>query len=115
MKAYREALAATSRRTTPWYVIPADHKWFAHVLIAEIILKTLEDLDLAFPKLTSRQRRELRRARRRLAHGGLLLLAKRHDEGHAYRPRRQHVGNGEKLEDKGGQQQRMKPDDPPRQ
>ncbi len=53
-----------------WYVIPADYKWFAHALVAEIIVKTLEDLDLAFPKLTSRQRRELRRARRRLAHEG---------------------------------------------
>jgi len=70
MSAYTEALAATSRETIPWYVIPADHKWFAHVLIAEIILKTLQDLDLAFPKLTSRQRRELRQARRRLTHEG---------------------------------------------
>jgi PPK2 family polyphosphate:nucleotide phosphotransferase len=70
MSAYTEALAATSPETIPWYVIPADHKWFAHALIAEIILKTLEDLDLAFPKLTGRQRRELRRARRRLAHEG---------------------------------------------
>jgi PPK2 family polyphosphate:nucleotide phosphotransferase len=70
MSAYTEALAATSRETVPWYVIPADHKWFAHVLIAEIILQTLEDLDLAFPKLTSSQRRELRRARRRLAREG---------------------------------------------
>jgi PPK2 family polyphosphate:nucleotide phosphotransferase len=70
MSAYTEALAATSRRTLPWYVIPADHKWFAHVLIAEIILETLEDLDLAFPKLTSSQRHELARARRRLTRDG---------------------------------------------
>jgi PPK2 family polyphosphate:nucleotide phosphotransferase len=70
MSAYTEALAATSPETIPWYVIPADHKWFAHALIAEIVLQTLDDLDLAFPKLTGRQRRELRRARRRLAHEG---------------------------------------------
>ena len=70
MAAYREALSATSRKLTPWYVIPADHKWFAHVLIGEIILETLEDLDLTFPKLTSRQRRELQQARRRLTHEG---------------------------------------------
>jgi len=68
--AYQEALAATSTAQEPWYVIPADHKWFAHVLIAEIILETLEDLDLAFPKLTSSQRRELRGARRRLIREG---------------------------------------------
>jgi PPK2 family polyphosphate:nucleotide phosphotransferase len=66
MAAYAETLAATSRDHAPWYVIPADHKWFAHALIADIIVKTLEDLDLAFPKLTDRARRELERARRRL-------------------------------------------------
>jgi PPK2 family polyphosphate:nucleotide phosphotransferase len=66
MSAYAEALAATSRDHAPWYVIPADHKWFAHTLIAEIIVKTLEDLDLSFPRLTASRRRELARARRRL-------------------------------------------------
>jgi PPK2 family polyphosphate:nucleotide phosphotransferase len=66
MSAYAEALAATSRNYAPWYVIPADHKWFAHALIAEILVKTLEDLDLAFPTLTAGRRRELAEARRRL-------------------------------------------------
>jgi PPK2 family polyphosphate:nucleotide phosphotransferase len=66
MSAYAEALAATTRDHAPWYVIPADHKWFAHTLIAEIIVKTLEDLDLSFPRLTASRRRELARARRRL-------------------------------------------------
>jgi PPK2 family polyphosphate:nucleotide phosphotransferase len=66
MSAYADALAATSRHHAPWYVIPADHKWFAHVLIAEIIVKTLENLDLTFPKLTRGQRQELSQARRRL-------------------------------------------------
>ena len=66
MSAYRDALAATSYDNAPWYVIPADHKWFAHVLIAEIIGKALDDLDLRFPKLTQQQRLELREARRRL-------------------------------------------------
>ena len=66
MSAYAEALAATSRDYAPWYVIPADHKWFAHAVIAEILVKTLEDLDLAFPKPTASRRRELAEARRRL-------------------------------------------------
>ena len=66
MSAYAEALAATSRDYAPWYVIPADHKWFAHAVIAEILVKTLEDLDLAFPKLTASRRRERAQARRRL-------------------------------------------------
>jgi len=67
MEAYRQAMAATSVGPAPWYVIPADHKWFAHVLIAEIIVQTLDGLDLAFPRLAPGQRRELARARRRLA------------------------------------------------
>jgi PPK2 family polyphosphate:nucleotide phosphotransferase len=66
MSAYREALALTSYDTAPWYVIPADHKWFAHVVIADVIVKALDDADLAFPKLTPKQRQELLQARRQL-------------------------------------------------
>ena len=64
--AYEKALAATSPKHAPWYVIPADHKWFAHALIADIIVQTLEGLDLKFPELTVAQRRHLARARRAL-------------------------------------------------
>jgi PPK2 family polyphosphate:nucleotide phosphotransferase len=66
LSAYRDALASTSHAHAPWYVIPADHKWFAHVVIADIIVQTLDDLDLSFPKLTHKQRRELSQARKRL-------------------------------------------------
>ena len=66
MKTYREAIAATSTAHSPWYVIPADHKWFAHVLISEIVVQTLDALDLSFPKLTRAQRQALRDGRRRL-------------------------------------------------
>src|SRR5882672_10830676 len=41
-RAYSEALAATSRRHAPWYVVPADHKWFAHALVAEVIVQALD-------------------------------------------------------------------------
>jgi PPK2 family polyphosphate:nucleotide phosphotransferase len=66
MTAYADALAATSRDHAPWFVIPADHKWYAHVVISEIIVQTLEDLDLAFPRMTDDRRRELQVAKRRL-------------------------------------------------
>jgi PPK2 family polyphosphate:nucleotide phosphotransferase len=69
MAAYRDVLRATSYDHAPWYVIPADHKWFAHVTIADIIVKTLADLDLSFPKLTREQRRQLEAAGRQLRHG----------------------------------------------
>ena len=66
MKAYTDALAATSTKQAPWYVIPADHKWFAHVLIAEIIVEALDSLDLSPPELSAAQKRENAEARRRL-------------------------------------------------
>jgi PPK2 family polyphosphate:nucleotide phosphotransferase len=68
--AYEDMLAATSHRHAPWYVIPADHKWFAHVVISDVVVKTLDDLDLSFPELSVKQRRELARARRRLQNEG---------------------------------------------
>jgi PPK2 family polyphosphate:nucleotide phosphotransferase len=70
MKVYSEAIAASTTRHAPWYVIPADHKWFAHAAIAQILHDTLSRLDLRFPSLTSTQRRELRQARRELAGKG---------------------------------------------
>ena len=66
MDAYRKAIAATSTAHAPWYVIPADHKWFAHVLVAEIIVQALDDLYLAVPTPSVKQRRERAGARRLL-------------------------------------------------
>jgi len=66
MAAYGEAMAETSRDHAPWYVIPADRKWYARALVAEILVKTLKELDLQFPKLTKSRKRELAQARRRL-------------------------------------------------
>ena len=66
MSAYQDALSATSRGHAPWHVIPADHKWFAHVLIADVLVKALDELDMSFPRLTRQRRRELAEARRQL-------------------------------------------------
>jgi len=66
MSAYRQALGATSSKHAPWYVIPADRKWFAHALIAEIVVRALDDLNLSTPRLTAARKRELAEARRRL-------------------------------------------------
>jgi PPK2 family polyphosphate:nucleotide phosphotransferase len=51
-RAYEDALAATSTRSTPWYVIPANHKWFRNLAISEIVAAALEDLHLAYPPAT---------------------------------------------------------------
>jgi PPK2 family polyphosphate:nucleotide phosphotransferase len=66
MGAYEDALAATSTERAPWYVIPSDHKWFAHAAIAEILCQTLSDLQLRLPPLTSAVRRELKEAEAQL-------------------------------------------------
>jgi PPK2 family polyphosphate:nucleotide phosphotransferase len=64
--AYADALAATSPDHAPWYVIPADHKWFVQALVADIIVDALERLDLSWPKPDAKRRRELAEARRQL-------------------------------------------------
>jgi PPK2 family polyphosphate:nucleotide phosphotransferase len=50
MQAYEDALHATSTKHAPWYVIPADHKWFRNLAVAQILCATLRGLDLSYPK-----------------------------------------------------------------
>jgi PPK2 family polyphosphate:nucleotide phosphotransferase len=64
--AYRDVLAATSTIQAPWYVIPADHKWFARLLVAEIINETLDRMDLKTPVLSPIDKRHLLKVRRQL-------------------------------------------------
>ncbi len=66
MRAYEAAVSATSTSEAPWYVIPADHKWFTRLAIARIVIETLESLDLHFPAVDRRKQRELSQARKRL-------------------------------------------------
>ncbi|MFA6025098.1 MAG: polyphosphate kinase 2 family protein [Ignavibacteriaceae bacterium] len=54
-KVYEEAIAATATKNSPWYIIPADKKWFARLAISEVIIKTLEKLKLEYPKLDEEQ------------------------------------------------------------
>ncbi|MGN6136298.1 MAG: polyphosphate kinase 2 family protein, partial [Aureliella sp.] len=55
MTAFEETLAATSTQWAPWYVIPADNKWYARAAIADIIAPRLENLNLKFPKISDEQ------------------------------------------------------------
>ena len=66
MRAYEAAIGATSTREAPWYVVPADHKWFTRLAVAQVIIEALESLDLQFPPLDRAKQRELSTARRRL-------------------------------------------------
>ena len=67
MRAYEEALAATSTQDSPWYVIPADDKKNARLLISQAMNATLESMGLAYPKLDRKRLAELKAARKLLA------------------------------------------------
>jgi PPK2 family polyphosphate:nucleotide phosphotransferase len=64
--AYEKTIRATATKHAPWYVVPADHKWFTRLVVASAIIEGLAGLDLRFPEVTSAQKREIARARRLL-------------------------------------------------
>lgn len=66
MKAYEDCLAATSTRQSPWYVVPADDKKNARLIVSQIILDSLKSLKMAYPKTTPQRRRELQAIRKQL-------------------------------------------------
>src|SRR5437879_4180586 len=67
MKAYETCLAATSTRHAPWYVVPADDKPNARLIVSRILVDALEVLDMSYPEPDAARRRELQAIRRRLA------------------------------------------------
>ena len=66
MKAYEACLTATSTHHAPWYVVPADDKENARLIVSQIVLDALNDLKMAYPKTTAKRRRELKSIRKRL-------------------------------------------------
>jgi PPK2 family polyphosphate:nucleotide phosphotransferase len=66
MRAYSDCLSVTSTKWAPWYVVPADHKWVARAVVADVITTTIRSLDLKYPEVTDEQREGLAEARRRL-------------------------------------------------
>ena len=67
MKAYEECLSATSTRNAPWYVVPADDKENARMIISQVVLDTLRDLKMKYPEPSAALRRELQTVRKLLA------------------------------------------------
>jgi PPK2 family polyphosphate:nucleotide phosphotransferase len=65
-KAYEEMIRETASEHAPWYVVPADNKWFTRLAISAAIVETLEDLKLSYPKVDVAKRKELARARKAL-------------------------------------------------
>src|SRR5205085_10702327 len=71
MNAYQECLSATSTRDAPWYVVPADDKPNARLIVSQIILDTLNGLEMTYPEVSSERRNELQSIRERLINGDL--------------------------------------------
>jgi PPK2 family polyphosphate:nucleotide phosphotransferase len=67
MKAYEQCLTATSTADSPWYVVPADDKENARLIVSQIILETLDGLKMAYPKTSEERRKELLSIRAQLA------------------------------------------------
>jgi hypothetical protein len=63
----RKCLTATSTERAPWYVVPADDKENARLIVSQVVLDTFDELKMCYPKTTAKRRRELLAIRRRLA------------------------------------------------
>jgi PPK2 family polyphosphate:nucleotide phosphotransferase len=66
MKAYEDMIVHTASTHAPWYVVPADNKWFSRVAVAAAIVDTLEGLKLSYPKVDPQKRKELNAVRKQL-------------------------------------------------
>jgi len=66
MHAYEDMIRHTAQKHAPWYVVPADHKWFTRLVVSAAIVDAMEDLDLEFPAIGEGKRKELAAARQAL-------------------------------------------------
>jgi PPK2 family polyphosphate:nucleotide phosphotransferase len=71
MSAYEDCLTETSTREAPWYLVPADDKETARLIVSQIILDTLNGLEMAYPEVSAKRRQELQSIRERLTNGDL--------------------------------------------
>ena len=66
MKAYEQCLGATSTGDSPWYIVPADDKENARLIVSQIVLDTFDELTMTYPKMSQKRRQELQSIRKRL-------------------------------------------------
>ncbi|MGA9978162.1 MAG: polyphosphate kinase 2 family protein, partial [Candidatus Sulfotelmatobacter sp.] len=65
-KAYEDLIRNTATEPAPWYIVPADNKWFTRLVVSAVLVETLESLDLSYPKVDDAKRRELAAAKKLL-------------------------------------------------
>ena len=63
MRAFEEAIRATASKHAPWYVVPADNKWFTRLVVAAAIVEAVEKLDLAYPTVDAEKKKEFQALR----------------------------------------------------
>ena len=66
MEAYEETIRETATEDSPWYVVPADNKWFTRVVVAAAVIDALASLDLGYPKVDVAKQEELAMAKKAL-------------------------------------------------
>jgi polyphosphate kinase 2 (PPK2 family) len=66
MEAYEQMIQETASKDAPWYVVPADNKWFTRVVVAAAVVDTLADLDLEYPEVGEGKLKELAAAKKKL-------------------------------------------------
>jgi PPK2 family polyphosphate:nucleotide phosphotransferase len=69
MDAFQEMVRETATAEAPWHVVPADHKWFTHLVVSSIIIDKLRSLHLHLPKLSAKEKKQMAKARAQLAGG----------------------------------------------
>ena len=67
MEAYEDMIRNTATEEAPWYVFPADNKWFTRLVVSSVVIETLSSLDLKFPEVDRLRLKELDAARAALA------------------------------------------------
>ena len=70
MRAFEDAITRTNTQRAPWYVVPADHRWFSALVVADLVLDKLKSLKLRYPHVSSEGKKEMEKARKLLARDG---------------------------------------------
>jgi PPK2 family polyphosphate:nucleotide phosphotransferase len=68
--AFEDAITRTSTKDAPWYIVPADHRWFSALVVAELVLAKLKSLNLRYPQVSSDGKKEMEKARKLLTRDG---------------------------------------------
>jgi PPK2 family polyphosphate:nucleotide phosphotransferase len=97
MAAYEDMFNHTSTEWAPWYIVPADHKWFTRLAVAAILHETLFNLNLSYPQVTEQQKAALIAAKAELDAEGALRQGKDDNGDHAPAPGK---GKGKKVKRK---------------